>query len=361
MLKETYHPIVEMQFGSHVYGTNLPTSDLDFKAVHLPDAEDILLGQVVRVLNTTTKVDKTAKNTVDDVDNESFSVLQYLTLLMEGHTVALDMLFTPRKFYLTAPAPAWEFILENKSRFLHSGCASFVGYCREQANKYGLKGGRVNCAALAADFFRELVDKDPYVRIHEVFDDIKKVLVQPANEHIALVESPPKDGKTETLLEVCNRKVPLTATVKMAHEIFNRLHDKYGERARQAATNQNVDRKAIMHAVRVCEEAKELLSTGNITFPRPEAPLLLKIRTGELAYKDVEPMIEQGLIDVENYAQKSILPKEPDEAFAKELVKHMYSAVVDFDFRTRDWGEVGQKFNALMQRLGKEARKNGAT
>ena len=35
--------LVRMQFGSHVYGTNTPASDLDFKAVHLPPARDILL------------------------------------------------------------------------------------------------------------------------------------------------------------------------------------------------------------------------------------------------------------------------------------------------------------------------------
>jgi len=34
--------IIRIQSGSYVYGTSLPTSDLDFKAVHIP-AEDILL------------------------------------------------------------------------------------------------------------------------------------------------------------------------------------------------------------------------------------------------------------------------------------------------------------------------------
>ena len=34
--------LVKMQFGSHVYGPNVPTSDQDFKAVHLPDGLDSL-------------------------------------------------------------------------------------------------------------------------------------------------------------------------------------------------------------------------------------------------------------------------------------------------------------------------------
>ncbi len=38
--------IVEMRFGSHLYGTATPQSDLDFKAVYLPAARDILLQRV---------------------------------------------------------------------------------------------------------------------------------------------------------------------------------------------------------------------------------------------------------------------------------------------------------------------------
>jgi predicted nucleotidyltransferase len=38
--------IVEMRFGSHLYGTATPESDLDFKGVYLPEARDILLQRV---------------------------------------------------------------------------------------------------------------------------------------------------------------------------------------------------------------------------------------------------------------------------------------------------------------------------
>jgi len=38
--------IVDMRFGSHLYGTATPESDLDCKAVCLPGARDILLQRV---------------------------------------------------------------------------------------------------------------------------------------------------------------------------------------------------------------------------------------------------------------------------------------------------------------------------
>jgi predicted nucleotidyltransferase len=38
--------IVEMRFGSHLYSTATPLSDLDYKGVELPDGRDILLQRV---------------------------------------------------------------------------------------------------------------------------------------------------------------------------------------------------------------------------------------------------------------------------------------------------------------------------
>lgn len=60
--------------------------------------------------------------------------------------------------------------------------------------------------------------------------------------------------------------------------------------------------------------------TGNITFPRPEAPLLLQIRRGELDYKVVAPIIEEGLLRIENAQAKSTLPDKPDYKLAEDII-----------------------------------------
>jgi hypothetical protein len=75
-----------------------------------------------------------------------------------------------------------------------------------------------------------------------------------------------------------------------------------------------------MHAVRVCEEAKELLSSGVVTFPRPERKLLLQIRKGELPYKRVADIIETGLEELKSAEQQSKLNSVPDEEFADNLI-----------------------------------------
>lgn len=40
--------IVRIKFGSHLYGTDTPASDLDYKSVHIPDARDIILGTAAK-------------------------------------------------------------------------------------------------------------------------------------------------------------------------------------------------------------------------------------------------------------------------------------------------------------------------
>lgn len=144
--------LVEMQFGSHLYGTATPESDTDIKAVHLPDRRSILLQRVEKVITRKTKLDGTAKNSAADVDYESYVLQKYLALAAEGQTVALDMLFAPEWAWTSEPSPLWLTVRANKDKLLTARYASFIGYCRTQANKYGIKGSRMGAARAVVDF-----------------------------------------------------------------------------------------------------------------------------------------------------------------------------------------------------------------
>lgn len=88
--------ILEMKFGSHLYGTDTPESDLDFKAIYLPSAREIVLGNYKRTDNHSRKKKLCERNTKDDVYVEILSLDQFLKLLTEGQTMALDILFGMR-------------------------------------------------------------------------------------------------------------------------------------------------------------------------------------------------------------------------------------------------------------------------
>src|SRR4029077_17974016 len=82
------------------------------------------------------------------------------------------------------------------------------------------------------------------------------------HDHMAIIGIATPNGGCVTHWEVCNKKMPYTSSVKTARDMMARLVDEYGQRALQAERQEGVDWKALSHAVRVGEEALELLTTG---------------------------------------------------------------------------------------------------
>lgn len=326
--------IIEMEFGSRIYGTNLPTSDTDFKAIAVPSKRDIILQRAFRSINLSTGDDKT-KNTKDDIDHETFSLHYFLNLLIEGQTVCLDMLFTPDSFLKLTDVKnpnIWHYLQINKDKLLSKKMSAFAGYCQAQAAKYSLKGSNLSGYEVGMNFFKALpihkrisdVDLTPLIESLSL-ETIKAL--NGKNEPLAQIVSIPhkNTGKEEFYIQIGPKtKVPLLAKCGLAAEIFENQYNKYGERAKLAQSNQGVDWKALMHAVRVCQEAIELCKTGNITFPRPEKELLLKIRKGEMQYEEVAEMIEQGLYELNDAKETSHLPSKPDIKWIEDFVVSVY-------------------------------------
>lgn len=306
--------VVRIEFGSHLYGTNTASSDHDYKSVHVPCARDILLQRVKGSLEHKVKRFEGDKNAPEDTDDESYSIQRYLGLLSEGQTVTIDMLFTPKPL---VTSPLWEEIRANKDLLLTKRSAAFVGYCRTQANKYGIKGSRVAAAKDAAEFFKSHYDRlGTTAKLHEIAD----LLPVLAGEHTKIVELETTPGNTEMFVECCNRKVSFGNTIKAAYEIYSRIYDNYGKRAKLAQTNEGIDWKALSHAVRVANEALELLATANVTFPLPNAQHILEIKRGLLPYDEVASEIERLLVEVEEASASSVLRDEADQVFIDDLV-----------------------------------------
>lgn len=317
--------LVTIRFGSHLYGTSTPTSDLDFKSVHLPPAADILLQRVQDSISRKREKSGGEKNVPGESDEESYSLQRYLALLVQGQTVAIDMLFAPSGNTI-ASSPTWETIRANRSRLLTKKSIAFVGYCRTQANKYGIKGSRVAAAKQVTEFLQQQVARlGTTPKLWEVaellpplFDDHTRVMQQVVN----------RDGDIGTYLECCNRKVDYNATIYQALQVFERIYKNYGARARMAQSSEGVDWKALSHAVRVGQEALELLRTGVITFPLVEAERILDIKMGKCAYPEVAEQIEQLLVEVEESSVSSALPEEADREWVDWFVKEAYRGVV---------------------------------
>lgn len=324
--------LVKMQFGSHVYGTNLPTSDRDYKGVFIPDAQELVMQRAAKHIKNSTKKDDSKRNTAEDVDDELFSFQTYMELIRQGQTVALDMLFTPERFYCSdVPVhERWREIVANRDKLIHKGTNAFVGYTKAQAAKYGHKGERLQVLNL---FMKAMKDWDGHRELGFYRNDISDLVKAANSKEAEIVFIPTPNGigdmKDAPHLSLANKKVGYTCTVEYARQVYQLALDKYGHRAKLAETNDGIDWKATMHAVRIAAEAKELLLTGRITFPRPEAELLIQIRTGRIPYKDVEELVEKGLTDIKEAEEKSTLADKPNFALMEELVSSAHWSAIN--------------------------------
>lgn len=155
--------------------------------------------------------------------------------------------------------------------------------------------------------------------------------VERNSETCAIVELPAVSTTGTKMLkhfECCGKKVPFTNSVQSAYQLYKRIYDEYGHRAKQAEANEGIDWKALSHAVRVGYEAVELMTAAHITFPLPNAQHILSIKRGGIPYKDVASEIEWLLGRIEKLEGHSVLPAEVDHSWIDSFVFGAYERVV---------------------------------
>lgn len=316
--------IVTIKFGSHLYGTSTPASDLDYKSVFVPCARDIILQRVKGTITNKRPKGIGEKNYAGEVDEESHSLQRFLELAAEGQTVALDVLFSPETAMVEPASDEWLEIMANRHRLLTKKSASFVGYVRTQSNKYGIKGSRVAAARGALELITTAIEEYGTTAKLEVIGERVSAFVGKHEFTSLLPIENPGTGRPMMHWEVCGRKMPYSASIKNAQGVMQAMVSEYGKRALMAETQEGVDWKALSHAVRVGTQALELLKTGHITFPLPNAQHVIDIKTAKLPYREVADEIEDFLVRVEIAAGKSNLADEPDHGWIENFVERVY-------------------------------------
>lgn len=318
--------IVEMYFGSKVYGTSTPQSDTDIKFIFLPEARDIILGNVTNVVTHTNKNDPKAKSGPNDIEYEGFSLQQFLHHVASGQTYALDMLFIPEHMIRKKGQHfhIWEMIQTNKSKLLSKKVQGFVGYCRGQASKYGVKAERMTTVSHAITIMDNInAEKLTF----EIAETIVSCLIQsncnPEFFGIVGVDNP-RTGHKEQYLQICGRKSQFGTKFNDVRMMYKNVHQEYGKRTEEALRTNGKDCKALYHAIRVSNQAIELLKTGHITFPRPEADFLLNVRNNVFSIDYLNKRLDDGLKEIEQLLEVSTLLDNSDNEFIDNLVYDSY-------------------------------------
>lgn len=327
--------IVKAITGSQLYGLATPTSDIDYKGVYIPDAEDILLN-------------KTPKTSINDSgkgqdDTEMYTLLGFMNLLKQGQTGAIELLFAPADSIVES-SPLWVEIQNNRDKFLHSNISSFIGYCKSQAHKNSLKHQRIVTLKKILKIIAEVLERHALHNLQLVGEGKDQLSKPKIGDIIPLFKEaglgkcdwdvsfdvPNEDKKAEGFsayfMEVHHQKIHYALSLGLAQEQLKAKLDEYGARANSLTTN--ADWKALSHAVRVGQEAIELLSTGKIEFPLDDAEYLLMIKNGERSFKEVSEEIDNNLEHIKYWEENSVLPKEIDTRVLDEIVLKKYKQTI---------------------------------
>lgn len=316
--------IMKGYFGSHLYGTSTPESDVDFKEIYVPHARDILTGNVKEHMSKNTN-NTSSKNTKDDVDHELYSLKYFFKLAADGETVALDMLHTPQSLVVKSDLPdVWKYIQDNRSRFYTTNMKSYLGYVRKQASKYGVKGSRLAVLRQAlkrSNEWGQYFDNGAIIRLSHM----KNVL--PVGEFASWVETENEKTGKQTFYNLLDRKFQDTLTNKEFNAILVKLEENYGERARKAEANEGIDWKALSHACRGGLQLLEIYKTGDLVYPLQDAPFILDVKLGKHTFKTVQEFLEDIVDQVEHaseQAAKNGMQQKVDMSFWDDFLEQVY-------------------------------------
>jgi hypothetical protein len=314
--------------GSHLFGLNTEKSDKDYKGVYLPSADDILLGKFNKSINQSTN-NSNNKNNSSDIDTELFSLDKFMNMLKEGQTVAIELLFTPDEFILEKH-PLWDEIVSKRNELVHKNVVSFIGYAKQQAAKYGIRGTRMGSVEKVLETLKNYKETYPYS--NKLFNFRNQLLELTKLEYVHIVQVPKvkndlNEGYDEHF-EVIGKKYPMFSTIDYVINSLQKAYDEFGTRSKLAKMNQGVDWKAVSHALRVIHQGKVLLTTGSLAFPleKEQRDFILLVKKGELDFTTiVQPEIEKGLKELLEIKQHSNLP---DSIEINHIILDIYRKVI---------------------------------
>lgn len=289
---ELHDPILIGLGGSHAYGTNIETSDIDIRGIALHSEDDILLGRgFEQVCNEPT-------------DTTIYSLKKVVSLLINCNPNVIEMLGLKPEHYLYLDNVGKE-LLREKDMFLSNKCvSSFMGYANQQMYRLQQK-------SLVA-----MSDEDYNAHIVKTLNGMRETL---ENQHnITGLEVKLKDGKIVLDLSVTDYPTENLASVLNTLNTTIREYNRNSKRNEHALAHGKIAKHS-MHLLRLYMMCEDLLLDGKIvTYREKEHDLLMDIRNGKYLGEDGKPtkeffdMVHDYESRLEYAKEHSVLPPKPD-------------------------------------------------
>lgn len=327
--------------GSHLYGTNGPESDYDFKVLVLPSFDQLLLGH--KVQNYKVKPCGAQESMKAGEEETEYVPLQvFMNEFFNGQTYALELAFAVLgdNFKTSTESPVTRTVLkelmqELVDKFLTRNVSKMVGYAVSQSQVYGVKTERYETLRKAVEYLTNCMSSPHFTadtRLSEVDDLFRDSMLELRHVTMEKVEVSAKGSNLVDALVVVGKKFPVTTTLRTMHQSLSKLLESYGDRVKKFE-GKSVDWKALHHAVRVTEQALELSREGKLYLPRRNAEFLRAVKVGELELEEVQAYLTKVFNELDEAVDNSVLPErtpELEEEFEQFKLKWLYCLYTAF-------------------------------
>jgi hypothetical protein len=350
--------ILKTIVGSQAYGTNIETSDTDYKGIYIQPIREVLGFSYVPQINVTK-------------DETYYEVKRFLELAMSSNPTMLELLFVPPDCIITQE-PEYAILRAHRSWFVTKQARnSFGGYAVEQIKKAKglnkkmnwekekfIRKNVIDFCYLSVDGkskplrewlksekihprFVGMVKLDHMADCYTMYWDSAAQYAAPEHDNPRFKDVKPlgykgiesEDGNHLLLSSIPKYIQPVTEGAVYfnksewnSHTADCRSYEEWLENrntARYVETQvhgQKIDGKNLMHCIRLIETAKEIASTGTLNVRRPNREDLLKIRRGEVDLNKLIEQAEEGIAKMDGLFAKSTLPDKPDPKKIEELL-----------------------------------------
>lgn len=302
--------------GSHAYGTNTATSDVDVRGVATNSKREILLNRdFEQVTNNVT-------------DTTVYSLRKFVTLVTNCNPNTIELLGLKPEHYLYV-SNIGKILLENKEMFLSQRAVhSFGGYANQQLRR--LENG----SARAQE--HHLREQHMLKVLNGVTDNFKGKFSEYHENAMSMYNDKSERFGEEIYVDFDFKHYPLRDFNMILAETsaIEREYNKLGTRNTKALEHGKLEKHA-MHLVRLYYMAFDILERKQIiTYREAEHDLLMSIRNGafsneqNLFSNEFYEMVDELEKRLEYAKQNTDLPKDPDYKRIEDFVVSVNSEIL---------------------------------
>lgn len=299
--------------GSHSYGTNVETSDLDIRGIAIERPKEIIgLSSFEQFENKKT-------------DTTIYGLQKVIKLMLNCNPNVIEMLGTKDE-HLFICNKYGKLLRDNVNLFLSKKAIhSFGGYATAQLRRLQ--------NALARDSYPQK-EKEEHIlksiknQMMSLEDRYKKLTKEDLKLYID--KSKKEDLEKEIFLNVKLKQYPLRDFKNIYSEMHNIIKD-YGKLNHRNSKKDILHlNKHALHLIRLLKMGTEILEGKGInTYREKDRNLLLDIRNGKYTYNEIFKMVDKLEKDFKYASDNSNLPNKPNYNKVEELVMTINKDVIN--------------------------------